>query len=70
MCSSPTDMRTMSGNTPAASLLRFVELAVRRRGRVDDQRAGVADVREVAHELRRLDEAHAGGHAALGAGQS
>ena len=56
MCSSPTDMRTMSGSTPAAQLLRLVELAVRGAGRVDDQRAGVADVHQVAHELRRLDE--------------
>ena len=58
-------MRTMSCGTPAAQLLRVVELAVRRRRRVDDERARVADVGEVAHELRRLDEADARGEAAL-----
>ena len=37
-----------------------LELGVGRRCRVDDQRPCVADVREVAHEARRLDEAYAG----------
>jgi two-component system, sensor histidine kinase len=46
-------------------LLRVVELAVRGAGRVDDQRARVADVHQVAHELRRFDELHACRHAAL-----
>ena len=53
-----------------AALLRVVELAVGGRGRVDDERAGIADVGEVAHELRRLDELHAGRDATLGAARS
>ena len=48
-------------------LLRLVELAMRRRRRMDDERSRVADVGEVAHQLRRLDEADAGGEAALDA---
>ena len=47
---SPTDMRIMSGSTPGGALLRFVELAVVEAGWMI-QRARVADVGEVAHEL-------------------
>ena len=60
MCSIPTEIRTMSGSTPAATLLGVVELAVRGRGRMDHERAGVADVGQMAEELRGFDEAHAG----------
>ena len=37
-------------------LLLRIELAVRGAGRVADQGAGVADVDQMAHELRRFDE--------------
>src|SRR5450755_3558168 len=53
------------GLDAGGELLCLVELAMRRRGRMDDERAGIADVGEVAHELRRLDELHAGRQAAL-----
>ena len=49
------------------ALLVFVELAMRRRGRMDHQRLRVADVGEVRQELHRLDEALAGLRAALDA---
>ena len=65
MCSSPTEMRTMSGSTPAASCCA----ASSWRCVVDAgwmiERARVADVGQVAHELRRLDELHARLQAAL-----
>ena len=46
-------------------LLRVGELAVRRRGRVDDQRARVADIGEVREQLQVGDELDAGLVAAL-----
>jgi hypothetical protein len=63
MCSSPTADAHHVGPTPRGQLLRFVQLAVRGAGRVADQRARVADVDQVAHELRAFDELHARGHA-------
>src|SRR5690606_16152538 len=38
---------------------RLVELGVGRRGRVDDERADVTDVRDVRVELQRVDEGDA-----------
>src|SRR5919106_3301550 len=51
----PHDLR------PGACLaqLLLVELAMRGRGRMDDQRARVADVGEMREQLARLDHAHA-----------
>jgi hypothetical protein len=40
-------------------LLVLVELAMRRRGRMDDQRLRVTDVCEVRQELHGLDAFHA-----------
>ena len=65
--SMPTDMRTMSGSDARLQLLLVAHLPVRGRGRVDDQRLRVADVGEVAHELRGLDEVLARPGAALDA---
>jgi len=48
-------------------LLRLGELAVRRRGRVDDQRAGVADIGEMREQLAALDNPDARFIAALDA---
>src|SRR5205085_2496944 len=46
-----------AGADPGGGELLVGELAVRRRRRVDDEAARVADVREVAPERQRLDEA-------------
>src|SRR4051812_33197437 len=45
-----------AGGDAGGSLLLRAQLAVRRRGRVDDQAPDVADVRDVAVELERVDE--------------
>ena len=59
--SMPTEMRTRSGPTPRRDE-RFVgELTMRGGRRMDDERAGIADVGEVAAQLARLDEPRAGG---------
>ncbi len=58
--SRPTDSRIISGVDAGGALLVLVELAMRRRRRVDDQRLRVADVGEVRQELHRLDELLAG----------
>ena len=63
--SMPTDRRTVSGPAPAGNLLLVGKLAVRGRGRVDDQRLGVADIGQMREQLQRLDELHAGLVAAL-----
>ena len=63
--SMPTDSRTTSGPAPAGDLLLVGELAVRGRGRMDDQRAGVADIGEMREQLQRLDQLDAGLVAAL-----
>src|SRR6185436_9880526 len=55
------------GRDAGLDLVGFLHLAVRGRGGMDDQGLGVADVSEVAHELRRLDEALARFGAALDA---
>src|SRR3954470_10976235 len=44
------------GRDAGLDLVGFAHLAMRGGGRMDDQRLGVADIREMAHELRRLDE--------------
>ena len=49
----PTLMRTRPGSTPASTQLLLGELRVRRRRRVDDEGLRVADVGEVAGEVRR-----------------
>ena len=56
MCSMPTDSRMSSGVTPRRLLLLGLELAVRRRGRVDDQALRVADVGQQAEQLHAVDE--------------
>src|SRR5262249_6619239 len=48
------------GRDAGLELLLLAHLAVRGRGRVDDERLRVADVGEVREELRRLDELLAG----------
>ena len=53
LSSMPIDSRTTSGPAPACDLLRVGQLAVRGRGRMDDQRAGVADIGEVREQLAR-----------------
>ena len=65
--SMPIDSRTTSGPAPAATSCVLVELAVGGRGGVDDQRAGVADVGDVAEQLAVVDQAHAHLVAALDA---
>ncbi len=65
LSSIPIDSRTTSGPAPACDLLRVGELAVRGRGRMDDQRAGVADIGEVREQLDVGDELDAGVVAAL-----
>src|SRR6187551_239968 len=47
------------GQNARCALLVLVELPVRRRCRMDDQRFGVADVGEVRKELHRFDAAYA-----------
>ena len=66
-----TDMRVVAGNArlmsgflriglhPGGELLRGVELAVRGRGGMNDERLRIADVREVRQDFHGLDEAHA-----------
>ena len=54
--SRPTERRTSPGVTPGRHLLLGGELAVRGRGRVDDQAAHVADVGHVAVQLESVDE--------------
>ncbi len=63
--SMPTDRRTVSGPAPASVFCSSDKLAVGGRGRMDDQRLGVADIGEVREQLQRLDELHAGVVAAL-----
>src|SRR3954469_10073847 len=46
-------------------LLRVGELAVRGRGRMNDERAGIADIGEMREQLHVRDELHAGVVAAL-----
>src|ERR1700676_4794560 len=53
-------------NTGGA-LLFLVELAMRRRRRMDDQRLGIADIGQMRQELDRLDESHAGRGASFNA---
>src|SRR6266849_3693910 len=53
-------------NTSGALLL-FVELTMRRRCRMNDQRLGIADIGQVRQELDRLDKSHAGRGASLNA---
>ncbi len=64
-CSSPTDRRTRSSVVPVDDLLLWRQLGVGRRGRVDDQRLGVADVGEQREDLDVVDEPTAGLDAAL-----
>ena len=52
--SRPTDSRIISGSHAGGALLVVVQLPMRRRRRMDDQRLGVADVGEVRQELHRL----------------
>ncbi len=54
--SMPTDRRIMSSVTPLAVLLGHRQLLVRRRGRMDHERLGVADVGQQREELQRVDE--------------
>ena len=56
MFSMPTARRTSPGVTPVGPLLLAGELRVGRRGRMDHEAAHVADVRDVAVQLERLDE--------------
>src|SRR5450755_566211 len=49
------------------ALLVFVELAMRRRRRMDDQGLRISDVGQVRQELHRLDESNAGCGASLDA---
>src|ERR1700736_4674517 len=53
-------------NTGGA-LLFFVELAMRRRRRMNDQRLGIADIGQMRQELDRLDKSHAGRGASFNA---
>src|SRR6202158_6568308 len=53
-------------NTSGA-LLFFVQLTMRRRRRMNDQRLGIADIGQMREELDRLDESHAGRGAAFNA---
>ena len=55
------------GQHAGGDLLLGVELPVRGRCRMDDERARVADVGQVAQELRRFNKAHTGRQAALDA---
>src|SRR6266516_5238427 len=55
------------GQDPGGALLVLVELAMRRRGRVNHQRLGVPDVGEMREKLYRLDNALPGLRAALDA---
>src|SRR5260221_6029236 len=48
------------GTGTGGGLLRLGELAMGRRGRVEDERAGVADIGEVREELAALDDPDAG----------
>ena len=57
----------MSSRHAAGRERGLVQAAVRRRGRVDHERLGVADVGEVRAQLAGLDEAPAGLAAALDA---
>src|SRR2546421_7810089 len=52
----PDHFRRNTGGT----LLFFVELAMRGRRRMNDQRLGIADIGQMRQELDRLDESHAG----------
>ncbi len=67
MSSIPTDSRTRSGVTPVELLFFVGQLLVRRRGRMNHQRLGVADVRQQAEQLHRVDEGSARLVAALDA---
>src|SRR5580658_104076 len=53
------------GTGAGLHLLRVAQLAVRGRGRVDDQRASVADIGEMREQLHVGDEFYAGVVAAL-----
>jgi hypothetical protein len=55
--SMPTESRTRTRGDAGGRLLLDAELAVRGGRRVDDEAADVADVRDVAVELQRVDEA-------------
>lgn len=55
------------GHDAGLDLLFGFELAVRGGCGVDDQGAGIADIGQVAHELRRFDKAHTGFQATLNA---
>ena len=60
MSSMPTASRTRPGRDAGGELLLGGELRVRGRRRVDDQRAHVADVGDVAVQRQRVDERLAG----------
>ncbi len=55
----PMDTRTTSGRGTRSDLLLGGQLAVGRRGRVDDQRAGVAEIGDMAEELDGIHQFHA-----------
>jgi hypothetical protein len=63
--SMPTDRRTTSGTGAGSHLLLGRELAVGGRGRVNDQRAGVADIGQMREHLEAFHELDAGLVAAL-----
>ena len=49
----------VAGRHAAGQLIGRAQLRVRRAGRMDGQRAGIADVGHVIEELERIDEARA-----------
>ena len=65
LSSMPIESRTTSGPAPAWTFCASVELAVGGRGRMDDQRAGVADIGEMREQLHVRHELDAGVIAAL-----
>ena len=65
LSSSPIDSRTTSGPAPACTFCASDKLPVRGRGRMDDQRARVADIGEMREQLHVRDELDAGVVAAL-----